>query len=89
MNLFQRWWQDEPARFWAALTIFVNAVLAFVVSRGWIDLTTTDLALLYLVVLSGMTLVGGEDVRRKVSPVGTEPVLPEPTVTSNSSADEG
>jgi hypothetical protein len=73
MGLFRRWWADEPARFWAALTIFINAVLAFIVSRGWLDLTTTDLALLYLVVLSGAALVGGEDVRRRVTPTGTEP----------------
>ena len=73
-GLFRRWWADEPARFWAAATIFINAVLAFIVSRGWLDLTTTDLALLYLVVLSAAALIGGEDVRRKVSPTGSEPV---------------
>ena len=74
MGLFRKWWADEPARFWAAATIFINAVLAFIVSRGWLDLTTTDLALLYLVVLSAAALIGGEDVRRKVSPTGSEPV---------------
>ena len=74
MGLFRRWWADEPARFWAAATIFINAELAFIVSRGWLDLTTTDLALLYLVVLSAAALIGGEDVRRKVSPTGSEPV---------------
>ena len=74
MNLFRTWWNDEPARFWAALTIFVNAVIAFVVAMGWVELTGTQVALLYLVVLGAATLVGGESVRRKVSPTGTEPV---------------
>lgn len=74
MNLFRQWWADEPARFWAAATLFVNAVLAFLVSIDLLPLDGTQIALLYLVVLGGFALVGGEDVRRKVTPVGTEPV---------------
>lgn len=74
MNLFRQWWQDEPVRFWAAATIFVNAVIAFVVSMGWLPLDGTQVALLYLVVLGAAALVGGEDVRRRVSPTGDEPV---------------
>lgn len=74
MGLFRTWWDDEPARFWAALTIFVNAVIAFVVAMEWVTLTSTQLALLYLVVLGAASLVGGESVRRRVSPTGTEPV---------------
>jgi len=74
MNLFRQWWADEPARFWAAFTIFVNAVIAFVVSMGWLPLDGTQVALLYLVVLGGAALIGGEDVRRRVSPTGSEPV---------------
>ena len=77
MTLFRRWWTDEPARFWAAFTIFINAVIAFVVSMDWLALDGTQVALLYLVVLGGATLLGGEEVRRRVSPVGTEPVEPE------------
>ena len=74
MGLFRRWWDEEPARFWAAATLFVNAVIAFVVSIDLITLDSTQLALLYLVVLGGFALVGGEGVRRRVTPAGTEPV---------------
>ena len=74
MSLFRRWWNDEPARFWAALVIFVNAVIAFVVAMEWVSLTGTQVALLYLVVLGGATLIGGEQVRRKVTPTGDAPV---------------
>lgn len=74
MGLFTRWWNEEPARFWAALVIFVNAVIAFIVSMGWIVMDATQLALLYLVVLGAASLVGGEAVRSKVSPTGTDPV---------------
>jgi uncharacterized membrane protein len=73
MNLIRQWWQDEPARFWAALVIFVNAVIAFVVSMGWLEMTGEQVALLYLVVLGGATLIGGESVRAKVTPNGKEP----------------
>lgn len=74
MGLVRRWWADEPARFWAALVVFINALIAFVVAMEWVVLTSTQLALLYLVVLGAAALVGGEDVRRRVSPTGTEPV---------------
>lgn len=74
LGLFRRWWHDEPARFWAAATLFINAVIAFVVSMDWLTLDGTQVALLYLVVLGGAALIGGEDVRRRVTPTGTEPV---------------
>jgi hypothetical protein len=73
MNLFRTWWADEPARFWAAAVIFINAVLALLVSLDVLPLDGTQVALLYLVVLGGAALVGGEDVRRRVTPTGTEP----------------
>lgn len=76
MNLFRQWWADEPARFWAAATIFINAVIAFVVSMDWLVLDSTQLALLYLVVLGAAALIGGESVRARVSPTGTDPVDP-------------
>lgn len=74
MGLFRRWWNDEPARFWAALVILINAVIAFVVAMEWVSLSGTQVALLYLVVLGAATLIGGESVRSRVSPTGTEPV---------------
>ena len=74
MNLISQWWQNEPARFWAALVLFVNALIAFVVSMGWLDLTGEQVALLYLVVLGAATLIGGEQVRARVSPTGRDPV---------------
>ena len=70
-SLFSRWWADEPARFWAALAVFVNAVIAFVVAMGWLELDGTQVALLYLVVLGFLALLGGEEVRRRVTPTGT------------------
>ena len=73
-SLFRRWWNDEPARFWAALVILINAVIAFVVAMEWVSLSGTQVALLYLVVLGAATLIGGESVRSRVSPTGTEPV---------------
>lgn len=77
MGLFRQWWADEPARFWAALVVLINAAIAFVVAMGWLDLDGTQVALLYLVVLGAATLLGGERVRNRVSPTGTEPT-PEP-----------
>jgi len=74
MTLFRRWWADEPARFWAALVVFVNALIAFVVAMEWLTLNGTQVALLYLVVLGAATIIGGESVRARVSPTGTEPV---------------
>ena len=77
MGLFRRWWAEEPARFWAALVVFVNAVLAFLVSLEVLELDGTQVALLYLVVLGGASLIGGESVRRRVTPTGRDPVDPE------------
>ena len=74
MNLFRQWWADEPARFWAAAVIFVNAVLALLVSLEVLPLDGTQVALLYLVVLGGATLIGGESVRSRVTPTGQDPV---------------
>jgi len=74
MGLFRTWWDDEPARFWAALVILINACIAFVVAMEWVSLSGTQVALLYLVVLGAATLIGGESVRRRVTPTGTEPV---------------
>jgi hypothetical protein len=76
MGLFKRWWADEPARFWAALTVFVNAVIAFVVAMDWLPLNGEQVALLYLVVVGGMTMIGGEEVRRRVTPTGDDAVTP-------------
>ena len=74
MGLFRKWWADEPARFWSALVIFVNSVIALAVALGWVTIDTTALALVYLVVLNGAVLVAGEAVRGRVSPTGQEPV---------------
>jgi hypothetical protein len=38
-----------------------------------IDLDATQLAVIYLVVLNGAVLIGGEAVRSRVSPSGSEP----------------
>jgi len=77
MTLFRRWWADEPARFWAALVVFVNALIAFVVAMEWLTLNGTQVALLYLVVLGAATIIGGESVRARVSPTGADPVDPD------------
>ena len=74
MNLFRMWWADEPARFWSALVILLNSVIALVVAMGWITLDTTQLALVYLVVLNLAVVVAGEGVRARVSPTGQDPV---------------
>lgn len=74
MGLFRQWWADEPARFWAALVVFANALIFFAVVMGWLPLDETQLGALYLVVLGGAALVGGESVRRRVTPTGTGPV---------------
>lgn len=76
MGLFRQWWANEPARFWAALVVFINAVIFFVVVMGWLALDANQLGALYLVVLSAAALVGGEEVRRRVTPTGKEPVDP-------------
>lgn len=76
MGLFRRWWAEEPARFWAAFVVFINAVIFFVVAMEWVPLNEIQLGALYLVVLGGASLIGGEQVRRRVSPTGTDPVDP-------------
>lgn len=78
MGLFRQWWENEPARFWAALVVFVNAVIALLVSLGVLPLDGTQVALLYLVVLGAATLVGGEQVRRRVTPDGKDPIPEDP-----------
>lgn len=76
-NLFRTWWADEPARFWAALVVFINAAIFFVVVMGWLPLDANQLGALYLVVLGAASLVGGESVRSRVSPTGQDPVEPD------------
>ena len=71
------WWLAEPARAGAAFVVFVNSVIALIVALGWLALDATQLALVYLVVLNGVVLVVGNEVRKRVSPTGTEPVEPE------------
>lgn len=74
LGLFRKWWADEPARFWAAAVIFVNAVIALIVSLEVVALDGPQVALVYLVVLSGAVLIGGEGVRARVTPSGREPI---------------
>lgn len=68
------WWFREPARAGAALVVFANSVIAFAVALEWIVLDATQLALLYLVVLNGIVLLVGNEVRKLVSPNGRDPV---------------
>ena len=68
------WWLAEPVRFGSALVIFVNSVIALAVALELIALDSTQLALLYLVVLNGVVLIFGEAVRARVSPNGRDPV---------------
>lgn len=74
MGLFRKWWADEPARFWAALVVFINAVIFFAVVMKWLPLDEVQLGALYLVVLGGAALIGGESVRSRVTPTGRDPV---------------
>jgi len=68
------WWLAEPVRFGSALVIFVNSVIALLVALDIVALDSTQLALLYLVVLNGVVLAFGEEVRKRVSPNGQDPV---------------
>jgi len=68
------WWLAEPVRFGSALVIFVNSVIALAVALGIVALDSTQLALLYLVVLNGVVLAFGEEVRKRVTPDGRDPV---------------
>ena len=77
MSFLPSWWRREPARAGAALVVFVNSVIALVVALEMVSLDATQLALVYLVVLNGVVLLVGNEVRRRVSPTGTEPVEPE------------
>jgi membrane protein implicated in regulation of membrane protease activity len=72
------WWFREPAAAGAALVVFVNSVIALAVALGWLNLDTTALALVYLVVLNGVVLFVGNEVRNRVTPTGRDPVDPEP-----------
>jgi len=74
MSFLPSWWRREPARAGAALVVFVNSVIALVVALEVISLDATELALVYLVVLNGVVLLVGNEVRRRVSPTGTDPV---------------
>jgi len=71
------WWFEEPARAGSALVVFVNSVIALVVALDLLVLDSTQLALVYLVVLNGVVLLVGNEVRKLVSPTGREPVDPE------------
>ena len=73
-RLLPDWWLTEPVRFGAAFVVFVNSVIALAVALGWLVLDATQLALVYLVVLNGTVLLFGEEVRKRVSPTGQEPV---------------
>lgn len=75
-GLFQLWWSNEPARFWAALVVFLQAVIALFVGLDIIPLTGIQVALVGGVITAGAVLVGGESVRSHVTPVN--PVPPEP-----------
>ena len=77
MSFLPSWWRREPARAGAALVVFVNSVIALVVALEIVSLDATQLALVYLVVLDGVVLLVGNEVRRRVSPTGTDPVEPE------------
>ena len=74
-GLFQLWWANEPARFWAAMVVFLQAVIALVVGLDIIPLTGIQVALVGGVITAGAVLVAGESVRAHVSPVS--PVPPE------------
>lgn len=71
------WWLDEPVRFGSALVVFVNSVIALAVALEWVVLDSTQLALLYLVVLNGVVLLFGEQVRKRVTADGRDPVDPD------------
>jgi membrane protein implicated in regulation of membrane protease activity len=77
MTFLPSWWRREPARAGAALVVFVNSVIALVVALEIVSLDATQLALVYLVVLNGVVLLVGNEVRRRVSPTGTDAVEPE------------
>ena len=71
------WWLTEPVAFGAALVVFVNSVIALAVALEVIALDATQLALVYLVVLNGVVLFFGNEVRKRVSPTGRDPAEPE------------
>ena len=76
-RLLPDWWQREPAAAGAAFVVFANSVLALAVALGWLTLDSTQLALVYLVVLNGVVLLVGNEVRKRVTPTGKDPVEPE------------
>ncbi len=73
MSFLPDWWRREPVRFWGALVVFVNSVIALAVLLEVVTLTAPQLAGLFLVVLNGAVLLGGEAVRNRVSPDGKDP----------------
>ena len=73
MSFLPDWWHREPVRFWGALVVFVNSLITLAVVLELVALDATQLAVVYLVVLNGAVLLGGEAVRNRVSPTGTEP----------------
>jgi predicted tellurium resistance membrane protein TerC len=73
MTFLPDWWHREPVRFWGALVVFVNSVIALLVLLEVVSLTAPQLAGLFLVVLNAAVLLGGEAVRGRVSPNGAEP----------------
>jgi hypothetical protein len=74
MRFIPDWWHREPVRFWGALVVFVNSLITLAVVLEVFTLDATQLAVVYLVVLNGAVLLGGEAVRNRVSPTGTDPV---------------
>ena len=73
MTFLPDWWHREPVRFWGALVVFVNSIIALLVLLEVVTLTAPQLAGLFLVVLNAAVLVAGEAVRNRVSPSGAEP----------------
>jgi len=73
MRFIPDWWHREPVRFWGTLVVFVNSVITLAVVLEVFTLDATQLAVIYLVVLNAAVLLGGEAVRNRVSPTGTDP----------------
>ena len=76
MSFLPDWWRREPVRFGAAVVIFVNSVIALVVSFGWLPIEADQLALLYLVVLNGENLPKAERASRRLAKDDQLSVMP-------------
>ena len=76
LDFLPRWWRSEPVRFWSALVVLINSVIALAVELDWLQLEASAVSLLYLVVLNGAVLLGGEAVRQRVTPTGDGPADP-------------